>query len=286
MFLFYIDETGNRDPRLEIPQKNGTVRQGEWLYVLTAVGMFEQRWHTLEKPINRMKMKLIENIRQTKNIDLDLADAEIKSTWVRQPRKRQNHPFLKYLTDEEIHELITLYYDQLANCRAQIFAVLVDKRQLRTGTTQAEILRKSWERLLELIEQFMRLKHDKHQAIIINDDVSKQVNQSLAMEHARLLDRGTERELWLRHICEMPMFVRSELSNGVQLTDLCSYNIYRAFLYDDLEYKKISPYIWRSTGRTRRPLPGLYVFPERSPLREQTDKYYKKRASTQVSRGS
>jgi len=118
MFLFYIDETGNRDPRLEIPQKNGTVRKGEWLYVLTAVGMFEQRWHTLEKPINRLKMKLIENIRRTKGIDLDLADAEIKSTWVRQPSKRQNHPFLKYLTDEEIHKLITLYYDQLANCRA------------------------------------------------------------------------------------------------------------------------------------------------------------------------
>jgi len=62
MFLFYADETGNRDPRLEIPQKNGTTKPGDWLYVLTAVSLFEKRWHGFEKTINRRKVELIQRI--------------------------------------------------------------------------------------------------------------------------------------------------------------------------------------------------------------------------------
>jgi len=281
MFLCYIDETGNRDPRLKIPQKDGTVRDADWLYVLTAVCIFEQRWHTMEKPINRHKLALIDRIRRDTGFSLKLADCEIKSNWLRQPVERSKHPFLRHLTDAELTGLTDLFYNQLATAHATIFSVLVDKRQLPLATTQHDIHQQSWEQLLELIECFMRAKHHKHQAIMINDDVTREVNRMLAMSHAELLDKGTRQDVWLRHICEMPMFVRSELSTGVQLADICSYNIYRAFKNGDLCYpylQRISPHIWgpHQWVRAGNAFSGIRVMPggkgELSPLVEQFEK--------------
>ena len=51
MFLFYVDETGNRDVRVEISQRDGTTKPGDWLYVLTTISLFEHRWHGFEKTI-------------------------------------------------------------------------------------------------------------------------------------------------------------------------------------------------------------------------------------------
>jgi len=85
------------------------------------------------------------------------------------------------------------------------------------------------------------------------------------------------------HICEMPMFVRSELSNGVQLADLCSYNIYRAFRDGDLSYpffRRIKPFIWSRSEPVRRPFSGLHVFPNDSPLHDLVEVLERERAST------
>lgn len=74
MYLCYIDETGSRDPRTRIPQRDGTVKEADWLYVLTALCVFEQRWHTFEKAINRHKRSLIDRICASSAIRLELAD--------------------------------------------------------------------------------------------------------------------------------------------------------------------------------------------------------------------
>ena len=291
MYLFYIDESGNRDPRLEITRKDGTTLQGDWLYVLTAVSLFESHWHGFEKTLNRHKTGLMERIRRDQGVRLDLADCEIKSNWVRREKERAGRPFLAHQASDELTKLVDRYYEQLAYHHMSIFAVLVDKRHLHDYMDQEKLHRKSWELLLELVEQFMRGRHPKHQAIMVADDVSKEANRSLAMKHAYLMDQGTARGTWLTHICEMPMFVRSELSNGVQLADLCSYNIYRAFKSGDLSYpyfQQIAPRIWSSSeaiwGRGR-PFSGLYVFPGESPLRASVEEFERKRASIGTDRG-
>lgn len=287
MFLCYIDETGNRDPRLKIPQKNGTEKEGDWLYVLTSLCIFEQRWHTLEKPINRHKLALIERIRRDKGVSLELSDCEVKSNWLRQPKERAKHPFLQHLSSEDLSGLTDCFLNRLEPTHATIFSVLVDKRQLPAGTTQHDVHLRSWEQLLENIERFMRVRHHKHQAIMINDDVSREMNQMLAMGHAALLDKGTRRDTWLRHICEMPMFVRSELSAGVQLADLCSYNVYRAFKAEDLGYTyfaRISPYIWPGRDSAARrispPLRGISLLDGggQSPLVTLVEQFEKEQA--------
>jgi len=289
MYFFYVDETGNRDPRLEIPRKDGTSQQGDHIYVLTAVSLFERQWHGFDKTLNRFKQRLGRNVYHRSDIKLELADCEIKSNWIRQPKARASSPFLAHLTAEELTGLAGMFYRQLAHHNMDIFSIIIDKRHLYDYFDQEKLHRKSWELLLEQIERYMRFRHSRHQALMVNDDVSKQVNRSLAMKHVHMLDEGTSQNTWLKHICEMPMFVRSELSNGIQLADLCSYNIYRAFKHEDLNYpffQQIAPHIWSRTNPVRHPFSGLYVFPGKSPLRALVDEFEKKRARTGEGTGS
>ncbi|MGC9261258.1 MAG: DUF3800 domain-containing protein [Phycisphaerae bacterium] len=265
MFMFYVDETGNRSPI-----KPGAAAVDEqWLYVLTAVSLYEHHWHGFEKTLNRAKGELIHRIQERGGASLELADCEVKSNWVRIAGERQKRPFLSGLMPDELTGLIQQYYDQLSHHCMHILSVLVDKRCLSSSTSQIELHKLSWELLLKRIENLMQANYPKHQALIVVDDTSKQANRSLAMQHAKLLDKGTHDGQWLKHICEMPMFVRSELSNGVQLADLCSYNIYRAFRDNDLKYpffNRIESQIWSRRNPVKYPFYGLLTHPATSAL--------------------
>ena len=216
MFLFYVDESGNRNPRTESIRADGTKLELDWIYVLSAACIFEKRWHGFNKTLDRYKAKLISKIWRNKKVKLELADCEIKSTRLRVSKTRATHPFLQHLADTDVTSLADIYYRQLEYHNMYVFAVIIDKRYLREYMTANKLHRKSWELFCELVERFMRTMHPRHQAVMIADGVSKEVNRSLAMKHAYLQDQGTSSGLWLTKICEMPLFVRSELSNGVQ----------------------------------------------------------------------
>lgn len=255
-YFFYADESGNRglgDPK-------------DPLYVLAAVSLFEHRWHGFSKFIDRKKSNLMTAVNQRTGGRLDLADCEVKSNWLRNPKARAKSRFLSALQPQELEEVSRLLLGQLNHHKMWVFGVVVDKSKLPDYFDAEKLHRKAWELLCEQIERFMDEEHDRHQAILIFDDVSKQMNRSLAMKHAYLQESGTQRGKRLRHICEMPLFVRSELSNGVQLADLCAYNIYRAFRDSNLSYgpfEKIRPQIWHSV---KAPYwMGLSVFPDTSP---------------------
>ena len=113
----------------------------------------------------------------------------------------------------------------------------------------------------------MRREHPKHCAIIVADDCGKSRNRALTLRHTHLLETATSTRLKLDHIVEMPMFVRSEVSEGVQLCDLCAYAVYRAFTYGNLDYPfftRVVEHIYRSAPDGR--LPGLRIYPSRGPL--------------------
>ena len=281
MHLFYVDESGNRDP-LHVTDK-------DWLYVLTAISLFEHRWHGFEKTLNRYKGRLAARIKADTGLRLDLADMEIKSDWIRIPKARSNRPFLSNLTPGELQGLVDVYYQQLEHHHMHIFSVVVDKRQIPEYMDSTKLQRKAWELLLAMVERFMRVNSPKHQAILVKDDVSKQENRALAMKHSYILDQGTVDALWLAHICEMPMFVRSELSNGVQLADLCSYNIYRAFVSGDLSYpffRRIASNIWTRSVSTLHPFSGIFVLPGHSPLRDLVETFENERSRAASPAGS
>lgn len=285
MYFFYVDETGNRDPETSRVLPDGSQKEKDWLYVLTAVSLFEHKWPRFHWKIQKLKHRLDDRIYRDTGVELRLKDFEIKSTWIRIPKERSKHPFLSRLTDEEITDLVECYYSRLFDLPMWIFSVIVDKRYIREYLDREKLHRKSWELLLERIEWFLREFHPKHRGVLVTDDTSRQLNLILAQKHQYLLSEGTSSGMKLNHIVEFPLFVRSELSNGIQLADLCSYNIYRAFKSNNLNYpffKRIEHKIWRNPYRSSDKIEGLKIFPDESPLNIIKEEWEKESPSTQL----
>lgn len=278
MYFFYVDEAGTRDPYVARPesQKGGNER----IYVLTAISLFEHRWNKFDRSLSGVKRDLMDVIYRNDQTRLKLSDCEIKSSCIRLPKQRAQHPFLSKLASHEVKRITDTFYDQLKTLNMNVFSVIVDKSCLKEFMDRDKIHRKAWEFLLEMVEKFLRLEHDKHKGILIVDDINQHANRSLAMKHAHLLVAGTGQSTWLNHIAEMPLFVRSELSNGVQLADLVGYNVFRRFLYPSDEYEffdKILPHLWmKQLSKTAEF--GLWVFSPESPLKLLGSQIKEKRA--------
>ncbi len=275
MYLFYVDESGTLDPKVTGVKKDGATFDKEWLYSLTAFGLFEHKWRHFYNPIIGKKRELIDRIAQRTGNRLELSECEIKSAWVRIPKRRAEHAFLAHLSPEELTELVETYYSTIDRLPVRLFSVVVDKRHLRDHMDRNQLHRKAWELLCERIELFMREFHPKHKALLVADDVSKQDNIALTMKHAYFLECGTSCGLPFKSIIETPFFVRSELSEGVQLADLCSYNVYRAFREEDFDYphfRRLLPKMYFSNNTHMDKIDGIKVFPDESPLVETFNK--------------
>lgn len=269
MYLFYVDESGTLDPEITGTRSDGSRFEKEWLYTMTAVGLFEHKWRTFYNPIIQKKRMLIDEIYRRDNVRLELNECEVKSAWIRIPKERARHPMFSRISEQQIHDLVETYYKSLENIHLRIFTVIIDKRYLRDHMDRQKLHRKAWELLCERIENFMREFHPKHKALLVADDVSKQDNRALTMKHAYHLEHGTSCGLQLKNIIETPFFVPSELSEGVQFADLCSYNIYRAFKHQAFDYpyfQRMLPKMYSSELTPHHKIDGIKVFPDESPL--------------------
>jgi len=257
MYFFYIDESGDRNP---------TVKRHE-PFVLTAVGLFENRWRLFDRNVNHVKRELIRNINFRDKIQLELADAEVHSSDIRIPKLRAKHKFLSRITDDEFDRLIETFYFQLGQQYMRVFSVVIEKAKLKDYMDSDKLTRKAYELLLERIEMYLCCIHSKHNGICIVDSTTRQLNRSLAMKHSYFQANRTSSGCTLRHIIEEPLFVESELCNGVQLSDLCSYNIFHAFNYKKFDYpffQRILPYIFSNYHTSEEKIEGLKIFPDDS----------------------
>lgn len=262
MYFFYFDESGSRDPSV------GTAEHPkDHLYVLLAVGMYERQWFLFDRAISTLKLELIDSLRSTGKSRFELADCEVKSNWVRNAKERaRKSPFLNSLCDQDRERLIHCFFTQIQARRAVVMAAVVNKRYLHEHVSHEILHKKAYEFLLERIEHFMAAYHPKHNALIVMDDLSKELNCAVAMKHA-YFQRAGNQNLTFRHIVEYPFFTRSELSNGVQLADLLAYSVYRAFREENFDYPyfmHLLPSVYRR--QTGAVLDGLKVWPEGSPL--------------------
>jgi hypothetical protein len=269
MYFFYIDDSGNRDPGLQLVRPDGTVFVKDHLYVLTAVGLYEHDWRAVEEELNDYKLRLRDTLRRTRALDTAIIDCEVKSSYLRNPREREKRsPFLHALDDDQRTRLAELYYSQIGKHRMHLISVVIDKRHLYADTTAHFVHLQAYEILLERIERLLAERYPKHQGLIVMDDSERELNRAVAMKHAHLLHRGGRR-IAFRHIAEYPFFTESSLSHGVQLADLCAYNAYRAFRQQDFSYpffQRFLPHYYSSRHTPADKLDGLKVFPDTSPL--------------------
>ncbi len=271
MYFFYIDESGTKDPEVSRRKADGTIVTKEHLYVLTAVSLFEYNWRKFEREITNLKMELSDHLYRLIGTRYDLADCEVKSTWLRLPELRSKEsPFLNSLIDKDRTRLSEAFYAQLVPRRMHIFSVVVDKRKLHGHVDHDILFKKAYEILLERIEHYLWEFHLKHQGVIVIDDTGRTANRSLAMKHAFIQREGNQ-VMRFHHIVEYPMFTDSALSNGIQLADLCGYNVYRAFRNKDFTYPYFSKTLDRfycSQRTSGDKLDGLKVWPDDSELVE------------------
>lgn len=262
MYFFYVDESGSRDPSVGTAEK-----PKDHLYVLLAVGMFEGKWAAFDREIGFLKLELADHARRARKGNFELADCEVKSNWIRNVKERtEKSPFLAALSAGDIERLMGCFFGQIKKRNIVLMATVVDKRHLQPHVDHEILHKKAYELLLERIEHYMTEYHPKHNALIVMDDTSKELNRAVAMKHA-WFQRAGNQNLKFKHVVEYPFFTRSELSNGVQLADLLAYNVYRAFKAENFAYsyfEMLFPAFYKR--QTAQPLDGLKVWPEGSPL--------------------
>ena len=272
MYFFYFDETGDRGP---VPKNKQNI------YVLTAIGLFERRWNAFSQEISEFKNKLRKRINQDRKSQLQLSDCEVKSHSLRHPVKEQKggyNSFVHNLIEEEKRAMTDLYFSQLSKHHMRLFSVVVDKSKLRQGTAGETMHNKAYEYILERITRYLREYHRGHNGVIVMDDTQTQLNRIIANRHAHLQQHGNT-NLSFDQIIEYPFFTDSKLSNGIQLADLCSYNVFRAFNRPDFDYsyfQKLIPFFYRSKKSSKSKLDGLKIWPDDSPLIGQWSEYLKK----------
>jgi len=272
MYFFYLDESGTRDPQVSGTDAHGKIFVKDYIYVLLAIGLHESRWAAFDQEIADTKLALRARLLKQKSVELpSLADCEVKSTGLRLGKaagQKGYNKFLHHLDAAERKMLADLFYSQIEKHHMRIFATIIDKRFLKPETTPEFMHNKAYELTLERIEHFMAEYHYKQRALVVMDDLQKQLNSAVAMKHARFQREGNA-NLKFAHIVEYPFFTDSKLSNGVQLADLCAYNVHRVFKTEDFTYPYFArtlPSFYRSLKSAGGKIDGLKIWPDASPL--------------------
>ena len=270
MYFFYIDDSGNRDPGLQLTRPDGSVFVKDHIYVLTAVMLFERAWAAFEAELTDYKFRLRSTLHKQTGLQTDISDCEVKSTYLRNPKERESKSrFLTALTDDQRRGLAECFYSQMTKHHVHLFAVVIDKRHLHPEADSFFLHKMAYEILLERFEMFLRERYPSHKGVVVVDDADRGLNRAVAMKHAALLHLGGK--LRFRQMVEYPFFTESRLSHGIQLADLCAYNVYRAFRNQDFSYPffaRMLPHFYNSNNTEPGKLDGLKVFPDASPLVE------------------
>lgn len=218
MFLFYIDESG------EIDYNSKTK-----YFVFNALGIDAKNWKLLNTEVNKLKYCIFDRP--------DAPILEIKSNWLRFPREREKHDYLASLSSDDLKKLSLGMMDLIIKNELVLISIVVNKdsllRHYGMGKPSPNVFAIQY--LLERISLYMHYNEPDKQAIVIMDKCSDNIEKMLNQTHTLQIKDGYS---WTKNksIIENLMFVDSQYNNFIQLTDLCSYSINRAFRDDNPDY--------------------------------------------------
>lgn len=272
MYLFYVDESGNRGVRSDSSRE--PYANENRFYVLLACGVLEHYWYKFEQHINSIKRRILARVNGELALKhpgaFDLQDAEVKSQIIRNVLTRRGSQFWRHVAMEEIEEIAGAVYSALEFYHIDICAIVVDKEYLPDYFDSNKLHRKSYELLLERVQTLMREQYRKHKALLIVDGANNTENLSLIQKHDFFVNEGrTSSGSRLDKIVQSPLFINSQLAVGIQIADVCAYNVYRAFSSNDLRYEyflRLLPYVFDRSQAMPDKIYGLKVFPPESPM--------------------
>ncbi len=115
---------------------------------------------------------------------------------------------------------------------ARLFAECVNKIHFDPTRSKRSVDEQALEQLVSRFEQYMKIVSKSTKNTHLFGTLIHDNNETVAKKHTELMKRfhrhGT---LWtsIEHIIETPFFVNSELTNLVQIADLCCYALRRYF---------------------------------------------------------
>ena len=253
MYLCYIDESGTPD----IPGNTSH-------YVLSGLAIPIDKWKKCDVEINLIKKKYdLENeeihtgwilrkyLEQSKIVNFDSLDKKsrcyevekLRNTTLLSLQKSQNHklyaqtkknyaktrPYI-HLTYNERLDFIKEVAGKISSWSfVRLFAECIDKIHFDPSKAKLSVDEQALEQIISRFEYCLKsvskTSKSKKYGLIIHDN-----NETVARKHTELMKRfhrnGT---IWtkIENISETPLFVNSELTGMIQLSDLCCYAIRR-----------------------------------------------------------
>jgi hypothetical protein len=215
MYIFYVDESGSPQRHNE-PLKNGQTP----LFVLASLAFPAERWRTLDRAYRGLRARFFPDEIKDKRPELH----EIKGTDLINPHNR---------TSQRRHAFAR---DVLALCRAnqaRAFAVIIKKSTVQP-IPQTSMYTMALQYLIERFQCFLDEtsdgltvglpKEDSH-GVIIADSRLNNLDLNVALSHLSYVFGNPVGQKCTRMV-EAPTFTFSQLSVGLQLTD-----IFAAFTY-------------------------------------------------------
>jgi len=247
MYFFYLDESGQR-----------AYNSKDDIFVLQAVAVSEHQWQAVNA--------CIEDVKRAHFPALNPDQIELKSSSIRNRRgifRRMSVAKITAFTDD--------LYDIITSSDLTLLAVVVRKSLVFSRYLFPEdpyLL--AYKMLIERAQTFLEQRTDASKGIIVSDNFSNIQSRGRRMaferkvrrQHKAYLRDGTEYKE-IDRIIEDPFYVDSRFNNFIQVADLCAYNVFRRYQYDQPNYPyfaRIYSKFFRSrTGRVEGY--GLKIFP-------------------------
>jgi hypothetical protein len=259
MFLIYVDEAGSSDPHKE-PLIAGQTP----LFVIASLAFQADEWRKLDREYRDLKVKFFKTeIGSNRPEQYEVKGSDLTRPSNRHSRRR--HTFLRHA--------LQLCLDH----NATGFAVVFRKGPLKP-TAKASLYNMGMQYAVERFGYFMdevsagvdeRFPARDCRGIIIADSRMRNLDRNVAISHLSYVFGHSVGKQATR-IVEAPTFTFSDLSVGIQLTDIFASAIYAKFYqrmcaktvpgaidYSHMQYA--DEYTDQLQWRARRPWDGYYV---------------------------
>ncbi len=247
MYLCYIDESGTPDipgntshyvlASLSVPDEYWKSHHAQLESIKDAYGLSQDEIHVawmLRPYIEQQSIPAFDSMgwSQRRSEVLRARTAEllrlqkVTPRRVKQTRKNyRNTEAYMHLTLTERRNSVRELAELISSWGVvRLFAECIDKLHFDPNLANRTAHEQAFEQIVSRFEQYLQ-NTQRGYGLLIHDN-----NQTVAKRHTELmksfLRSGT---LWtdIRHVIETPMFVDSQLTNMVQLADLCAYALRR-----------------------------------------------------------
>lgn len=228
MFLFYVEESGERDynPKSSDP------------FVLLASGIDEADWHDWNIRINLLKAA-----------HFGTRGVKIKSNYMRNPKEQKRFYLAPYKIDQNALKIFTDAFYELADAAPlTLFAIVIDKPlMMRQYARPASATTLAYEMLMERIQTFLERQAEKPYGLIIHDLINdssgnaRTIQKEIVDLHEKFLHTGKTDYKAVPNLIEGVHFIPDDQSNFLQFSDFMAYNVLRQFRFYGEEWDRGQP---------------------------------------------